>query len=262
MKNFLYKMGLDKEESEIFIRLLSEGELTVLEISRYTGINRTNVYRILEVLENRGFVVRSPKSKTTRYGASSLEFIKAKVEEKSREADRLSQMYKELLPDLKNIVNQKSNQIRVIHYTGSEEVKQLIWNSLKSKETIRSLGYRSIKEAVGLKFLIKWWDESKLRGQTHRMIANSGTYTMKDTAAEGSDKKFLPKSKGFWKRRYFEKNELLILHETFVYDDVFAILQWDKRQVFGVEVHNQAVADQQKWTFDFLWGQAKEWDSR
>ena len=45
--------------------------------------------------------------------------------------------------------------------------------------------------------------------------------------------------------------------ETYIYNNVVALLSYDKDDIFGVEIHNDKLARQQEQLFDLLWSQAK-----
>lgn len=258
LEQFLKKFNLSADQQNVFHKLVVGGEQTVLQLSRLTKINRTSLYRVLDELESLGFVTKGAKTKTTKYTPIPLELLEAKIEQEHARVDDLSRSFIALLPQLEGLYDSRKSDINVIHYTGREQARQLVWNSLKAKNGIKSFGYRTMKEAMGIDFMYKWWDETVLRKIKTWMIANPDTFEMKTWGNETPLASAYVASELYLKR-YFEKSELEIINETFIYNDVFAVLQWDEQQVFGVEIHNNSVARQQELVFDFLWKKAKEY---
>ena len=53
---YFQTLGLDSGESKLLLVLVEYGTLTVLELARKSGINRTTAYRLLEQLKKAGYV--------------------------------------------------------------------------------------------------------------------------------------------------------------------------------------------------------------
>ena len=253
----LQELGLNWTEAQIVNFLSQEGPSTVLQISRGLNIDRSKIYRVIDKLESEGFVVRNPKSKTTLYSALSIQFLEAKIDAFHKRGIRLKKHFQLILPQIQQINAQRAGDITVKSYYGQAEARQLVWNSLASND-VRSFGYRTMREAIGLDFLIRWYEEFHRRNGHCKLLANPETFRMKDGYADASrGKTAIDLDWRGYERRFYETEELPIVNETFLYDDVFAILQWSDTQIFGVEIHNQLIADQQRIVFDRLWEQAK-----
>jgi len=52
----LENLGFNEREIKIYLNLISEQNLTVLQISKRTNIDRTTIYDLLEKLMNKGIV--------------------------------------------------------------------------------------------------------------------------------------------------------------------------------------------------------------
>lgn len=257
MKEILLLLGLNTDEISIITNLIEYGPQSILSISRNTNINRTNLYRIIEELSSKGYVLKSPEYKKGIYSSLTIDELKNKVEEKTKETQTLNTLFKQNIKELNNLYNKRTAPFQVQFYNNQEQIKQMLWNVLSSKETIRSFGYRSTKEAVGIKFLTEWFNESQRRGQSHKMIASKETYEMKHNATEGEKYKFdKPWRPNFFIKRYLPENMFPILYETFIYNDVYSILQWKDDKVFGIEIVNPVVVEQERYIFDFLWEKA------
>ncbi|MCW4005548.1 MAG: hypothetical protein NWF04_02970 [Candidatus Bathyarchaeota archaeon] len=65
----LSELGLTTSEAKAYIALLQNGKSTIDTISKTTGIHRTNLYKIIQSLENKNLVERELKASATRYRA-------------------------------------------------------------------------------------------------------------------------------------------------------------------------------------------------
>ena len=251
--DFLIQLGLLKEEAIVYLSILKNSQSTVLEIARGTRLKRTNVYRLCDQLEKKGYLAKNTQWRTTKYEAVSLDFLQNKIKSFEDRLDLIKNKYKDLLPAFKNFGKEENHQIKVIHYSGKEEVQQLVWNSLKAETLIKSFGYRTLSEPLGKLFIVRWWNHHIIRKTKHQLIANPGTFEIKDKVGQLTKEKYLKVPTQNWRTRVIDPKILKITQETFIYNDVFAIVQWDRDRVFGVEIYNQRVADQERAIFDVLW---------
>jgi sugar-specific transcriptional regulator TrmB len=254
------KLGLSSEESQIMQSIIKNGPQTILQISRTTNIKRTNVYRIVEQLESNGYVFKKVGNGSNTYAPLSLLYLNQKIEEKEAEAKSLQSLFKLSKNDLQQYYSRNINNIGANYYNGSEEVKQLIWNSLSTNnKEIKSFGYRSLKTAVGMKFMAQWWNESIMRGITHIMIANPETYIEKKNADKDEKIKYIKSPANQFQKRVLPITDLEITTETFIYNNTYSIIQWSDDDVFGVEIINDSIRRQEEQVFDFLWKKAEKY---
>jgi sugar-specific transcriptional regulator TrmB len=260
MQEIFEKLGLGNEEALILQHLVKNGAQTVLQISRATGIKRTNAYRIIDQLESDSYIVKRPSINTSLYAPLSLQYLTLKIEEKAQEAILLKETFLNTKPTLQQYYSAKTNNIGANYYNGGEEVKQLLWNSLfTNNKTIKSFGYRSLNSAVGSKFKVKWWNENILRGIKTIMIANPSTFETKKSADTNHQGQLLESSDDLFQTRFLPTRELEITTETFIYNNVYSVIQWDDNDVFGIEIINDSVRKQEEEIFDYLWKKAKPW---
>jgi sugar-specific transcriptional regulator TrmB len=234
------------------------GEMTVLQISKKAEINRITTYKILRELSEKGLVKYNPNIKPLKFSPPSQNIFEEKVEQKRLSIQDLAKSYLDAFPDLEKLYREHTNEIKVKTYFGREQARELCWNALKANGSIKSFGYRSMRESIGYDFLVKWWNEQITRGIVNYMIANPETYKLKTCPGPVEKEGFLPDN-GIFIRKTFEVSEMLIINETFIYNDVFAVLFWNNTSIFGVEIYHPEIARQQEIIFDDLWNRAKEY---
>lgn len=254
---FLQNLDLSSDEITLISLLIRNGSQSASEICSASNINRIKVYRILASLKKDGLIYYNPNVRPTLYSPPSIDHLTKLVEQKRNQVQQLATNYINTYPLIEKLYQDRANEIKVIHYTGRDQARELVWNSLQAKKSVKSFGYRSLRESLGYDFLVKWWNEMIIRKIPNYMIANPETYRMKSTPGPKEKAGFLPVEEKNWQQRYFEKKELLIINETFIYNDVFSLLHWDEKNIFGVEIHHPFVARQQEYMFDDLWKRAK-----
>lgn len=124
--------GLKKNELEIYLFLLKNGLSTPPQISRGTGILRTNCYNILESLKEKDVVEEQKKGSRRTYIARDPESLKLSLERRIEAVDRI-------LPDLRALYTTQKNKPSFRFFEGFEEVKQ-IYDMTLSSESIYATG--------------------------------------------------------------------------------------------------------------------------
>ncbi len=257
LKKFLNLLELSDEQTIIFLSILKNGSSTILQIARDTNFKRTNIYRLCEQLREKGYLIKHCQEHTTKYEAVSIDFLQIKIKEIEDKANLLKNKLEILKPSFQKMRAMQDNELKVIHYTGAEEVKQLVWNSLKARSIVKSFAYKTLSEPLGKLFIVRWYNECLERKINSQLLANPGTFALKDNVDRFTKEKYFKLPTEFWQTKTIDSKIIRITQETFIYDNVYAIIQWNQRQIFGVEIYNQQVAEQQKAIFNTLWKIAK-----
>lgn len=244
-------LGVNEKEAEVYLALLTSGTLSQLEIARKTNINRTTVYRILEKLYSLGLAEQLVESKSTRSQAVNPEKIGQMIIKKESELEQIKSKLPDLINNLSQIRNTADSPTKVIYFKGKEGLEQLLWNTLKAegKDEVVGYGYLDWNEGIGEKMADKLRQEYVDRKILSREIRNQ-----KDTDFTNVSS-YVNKN---WVGRYLPKSKLEILHDTYIYNDVFAYYHFYEGEMFGVEIHNEEIAKTQKQIFEILWKQAKK----
>lgn len=257
LKSYLKTLGLDLDDISIYTFLLKSGQSTVLSISRDIGLHRIGIYRKAEELEKRGLISRIVKNKTTLFEITGAVGIERLVKDKQEEEKLLTNKFPDIQKMISTYTNDAKSYFDIKYYSGKRQLQQLLWNALSAKELTRSFGYRSLREFAGADFISLWWRELIERQIVCNILANPGTFELKRTIPRNGfvDEK---KEAEIWFPREISTDLIKIETETFIYDDVYAVIQWDEDRAFGFEVRNQVIANQEKRVFDILWKMGKE----
>ncbi len=120
----LKEIGLTDEEAAVYLAGLSLGKTTILKLARATEIKRSNVYRIVETLKNRGLMSMGLAGLKNVYIAESPEKLEIMLERRTKEL-------KSQLPELLGLYNLKGSESLIKYYTGVEAMKQLYRETLR-----------------------------------------------------------------------------------------------------------------------------------
>lgn len=248
IQSFLVTLGLTAEEIQIYSSLVEKGDQTILELARQTKIPRTNVYRTLESMKAKGVteeIIDEYKTKAKAVTSDTLEFL---VGKKEIEVKNLRDQLPTVISALDFTAGSNFPDTKVLFFRGKSGIQQMVWNTLRAKDEVIGYSYRILTDAVGEKFAIKWNEEFNSSGLKGRDLYSDEWLKSKvnpDSQEPGSWINF--------ESRYIPSEVLNINHQMDIYNDTIGIYNWHQGEVFGVEIHNQKIADFQKQIFEILW---------
>ena len=242
--SYLHDLGLNDEETKVFTILVDYGQLTILELARKAEINRTRVYRLLEVLKERGFIKEIIDEHRRLIQAAELHTLEFKIYEKEAQAKRL----RELFPVVASLMHSHSTQpgTKVLFYRGAAGIRQMVWNALRAQGEVVGYSYRTIYDIVGTKFADEWYEEWRERNLKMRDLFS-------DAYLKSKPKEKITFDGAHFKSRYIPSSILDINHQMDIYNDVVGIYNWHEGEIFGVEIYNQKVAAMHKQLFEIVW---------
>lgn len=254
-ESFLTKLGLTNEESLIFMTLMSKGQITILTLSRLTGINRTKIYRLVELLINKGLtneIIDENKRYLKSVDLNKLELLVKQEEEKVKYLRDIFPQLGSFMPEISSLSHPTT---KVVFYRGIEGVRQQGWNTLQAKGEIVGFTYRVYAEIVGQKFADLWAEEMTIRKLYFREILSDEYF--KSNSSQSKFKGITKHKSPFFKTRYIPSKILKINHQMDIYNNVVSIYNWYEGEVFGIEIYNEKVATMQKQLFEIVWKVSK-----
>jgi HTH-type transcriptional regulator, sugar sensing transcriptional regulator len=236
IKDFLSSIGFGKNESEVYLALLGMGNSSVLDISKRTGIHRSNIYEALDKLVRGGLVYEISKPKRlfyARHPKSLVDFLK----QKEIELDAAIKTFEE-----KTIIKNSST---LGISKGTLAVKQAILSLLEYNQPIYVYGIP--EEAIGkIGPVINDFHKKRIKMKIPMMhIYNSN-------AQERINQ--LNKWK-YTEARYFPgKYDSAVT--TNICGDKVILVSWDG-EISVIEIENKDIAESYRNYFDILWKKAK-----
>lgn len=231
-KKILVKIGLSNAESIIYLSALRKGQVTVRDLSKDTGLHRTNIYDVLEKLKEKGLITYFKEGKTTYFHASDPDNLYDFLKEKQDFLDSL-------MPVL--IENSKVNvkEVSVDVFKGKEGMKTSFRRMLKIGKPMCGFGIRGqLREKLPV-FAEQWIRDMKKKKAVYRCI-----YTERNPPSYYTKIKYLP-----------EKYSGPVA--TYIYGDEININIWEPF-LLAIVIKSKEVAKVYKTHFGLLWEIAKD----
>ncbi|VVB77884.1 HTH-type sugar sensing transcriptional regulator TrmB [uncultured archaeon] len=237
LKIFLGELGFGKNEVEVYTALLGMGESTVLQISKKTGVHRSNIYEALDTLIKKGLVssIENPiKKYFPRNPKCLLEFIKSKEIE-----------FSQISQELENKTS-SSCETKIGRTKGKLAFRDSLFNLLTLSSPIYVFGVKSnSNEAINLAF------DLFHRERIRRKIKMRMMYHSNEKSAIKSIQEI--KKRGYTEVKKFpmEYNSEIT---TFICSSKIIIMNWTDLSI--VEIEDKEIATDYSKYFDVLWNVA------
>jgi sugar-specific transcriptional regulator TrmB len=240
IREVLKKLGLTNNEVEVYITLLSNGEISVYKLASRSGLHRQVCYDALERLLEKGFVSYIIKDNKKYFKPIEPKKIKNYLDEKKEELNLV-------LPQLEEIFFEKKEETKVEVVKG-KLVLRIIYNDIfktvkNSKGTMYAMGIDEEKflefDKIAIKQYIAKMKRSKLK---EKLLSKESSKTFFE--GPQSEYRLLP-------------DHLFNPNPTHIYGNKVAIILWGN-PMHGIIMENDQVADAYRKYFQILWNIAKK----
>lgn len=228
IKEILADLGFEKKETDIYLSLIRNGSLSALQISKETGIDRTNVYDLLNKLIHKGIVSSISKNSTTHYSGLEPDKLSTYFKEKYSALD-------EALPELKNLRVDKNSDFICETFYGKEGLKIVLKDMLSSTKNYKVIGMREEYDAA-------------LGYFTDQGILKINENKIKETGIFEKGAKFKKTKNGVYKG----VDKLSTPSSTIIYDDIVLFITWIEPYHI-IRVKNKIFSKNQEENFNLLW---------
>lgn len=244
----LLSLGLSETESETYLYLLENGAKTPLQLSRQTGINRTKIYRLLDLLSQKKLIEESLTDRGKKFKASSPSNLELIIY--TQEEALISK--KGILQDTISLLSQFPLQahlgFEVIHHKGISGLEQMLWNELSAQE-VYLFSNETVDAVVGNKFAGLHRKEVSERNIKYKEIGNQ---PITDNLSVITYNK-VSSPKKLYEYRNIPKNILKIRHTIVIYNHTLAIYNWLEKEYVGIEIINKPLAETHRQIFWHFW---------
>ncbi len=240
----LRKIGLSEGEVKVYKALLELGATSINNIHEKVGIDRRNIYDILNKLIERGLVSYFDENNKRIFRISSPDKLISYIEEKKAGLDEVKKEVNKILPDVKHAFQTKKEELKAEIFRGAEGMKA-VWDDMLNYDNIYWIGSGLY---VPLGFPAYWDDWDK-----RRMKKKVGSYHL-----FRADKREAVK-----KRKGFEKNKITnwkFLPKEFSGNPTVTVIYGDKvaQMLFGENINvfviqNKELAENYKRYHKYLW---------
>ncbi len=239
----LAKIGLEEKEIEIYLSLLKLGKSTIMGISRQSNIKRTTIYSYLEALLQKGLIFKTVDKKRVYYCPEKPQKLKNQIEKRQSELEERRKQLENLLPGLQSLYSGSFNRPKISFYEGREGLRDVYWRLFDTHKTIHSIFspdnfFSLFSEHENNELMTRLYNNGgRLLSLVEKTTENEANLKKK-----GYDKfvssKFLPENFKF-------ETDLLVVGDT------VGIISF--RNMIGIIIEDQAIADLQKNFINVLW---------
>jgi hypothetical protein len=203
----------------------------------------------LDLLNEKGLVKTIVDEYGSKFEASSPSQLELLLKQKETELNSLKEKSSVLFQELEKIKPSTFGETKINYYKGIEGLKQITWNSLKSNDGIRIYEISSMEGFLSTEF------SEEIRFELiKRKIPTMQLTNLKYSKPFTKHAEIV---KSFWDYRHIDPAKLQIKIECLIYNDVYCMYSYEDHEIFGVEIHNQTLADMQKQIFDLMFESAK-----
>ena len=154
----LVSFGLSAKEASVYEACLQRGELTVMDITKLSGLSRSTAYFVADELVKKGLLRFVQKGAHRIYFAEDPRKFSALLEQEKLRVARQSRKLETLLPALQMRYSGISNKPLVSYYVGQQEMQQIFEDALISgtEELLFVGNIHVLREAVSQRYLSSW----------------------------------------------------------------------------------------------------------
>lgn len=251
----LGKLGLSKNQIQIYLLLVAHKELRIAEITKLTHLPRSTVYEELRHLFELGIAEEIVGGNYKSVRPYPISVLKHNLEEKISETQRLQKG----LSDLEKAIAVTSPQTKlsspiVRYYKGQAGARQLFWNTLKAKGEIYVFSEWGRGRYVGLSFYKNFVAESYKRKIKEKVLINPTEHAIESIKTYTGTPVSRTKIETI---RCIDQSKVDIKGDALMYDNVFAEIYLKNPEISGFEIESQQFVDTQRDVFEVLWEQAE-----
>lgn len=247
IKKYLGKLDIELETIHIYLELVKHGHSSALQLSKLTGISRTQIYRHLEALQKNGLASAEQLSYGTLYRPMSIENIEGLLANREAETAAIRRNLSAMATALQTIAGGSGPKATVQHYYGQAGLKQANWNITKAHKEYKVFESAHISAHMDQAFARRYRERCIERQLTSYDLTNA-------TSAHARELEPFEPSRTFI--RHIDPKILTVNFEVVLYNDVVLLLDYTKENSMAVEIHHTTLHAMMTQLFDAMWAQA------
>jgi len=249
----LAAFGVTATGARIYLYLLGKPPTSILDISLELGLPRTSVYDNADKLAEKRLVEHVVYYKRHKLKAYPLSILQAHIDDESSRLRSLQAQLTVLEQDFTEASTQVRPNTEVRYYRGVTGLEQMVWNSLKTTGELVSYSQFSLTDVLGRHFIEHYNSELQDREIHSRVITNPENIS----SWQQSTTSIRAYTETLQECRILPHSKLRIHGDTTIYNNVFAVTNWEHDEIVGVEIENSDIAKVQKDIFNTMWTQSK-----
>lgn len=136
-ENILIQAGLSEEQAQLYQALLERGPQRASDLTKWVGIKRGLVYKVLEQLVNMGLAIKNESEGTVAvFSPAHPSLLLSNVERKEKEIALTKEVLTSSIGSLSSKYNLLSGKPNVQFFEGPEGVAKVLEDTLNTKDEI------------------------------------------------------------------------------------------------------------------------------
>lgn len=240
--HILESIGLDSNQSKLYVAGLQIGTAPASDYAKTTGINRITAYNMLEELVQRGYFTVVKKVRAKWYAPVAPEYV-------ALEARKNADAMERALPELRSLQGSTYRKPRVRFFEGWEGVRHVYDDTLTAESEVLNFANSGVVRKYWPKYDEEYVDERVKRGIRLRGIAPNDVAGRR---VHGEDTEKLREI------RLVPDTDFDFTNEINIYDSKVAICSFDSGlkgsgDMFAVIIESKEVAETQRQIFEMAW---------
>ncbi len=241
----LEDIGLTKNEVKVYLALLELGDTPAGPLIKKLGMHRAAVYNLLDLLIDKGIVSFILRLNKKYFQASGPDLLFEYIESEKQELEIKKEMLKKILPELKKIIRNSTEEQKGIIYAGKNGIKSIFEDIIKTKEQWSVFGAEGkFKEMFPIYFTHFHNKRTKNKIKLQIIYKEKVRGERREKELKICQIKYLPGS-------YISPST------TYIYGDKIAIIIWSPEPIAFL-IKSKQVSDSYKSFFEILWRTAKD----
>lgn len=244
----LKQAGLDEVESRAYYTLLTNGALTILDLSTKAGLKRTNLYNILEGLEKKGLVKKVVHNKSTKYFPNSPREVQSLLDIKEFQINTAKNTFEILLTNLQSQYNLVSHKPVITYLEGLAGLQKLYDDINDTGQDICLLRSTYDDKRADVDRLIKKQLTAQVKRGIHARVAGPIENDAKEVYIKYDKLRLV-------EERFISKFSFNLPAQILIYGNKTAIATIRKDIIISV-IDNADITNTFRVLFDFVWAYA------
>ena len=243
MESALEAAGITGTLAKAYLALLEVGNVTPAVFARQISESRTNTYKLLDELTERGLATRMDIAKKLHYRAENPSHLLTLARERIDLVELQEKQLRSAVPELAKQYYKTHEQPGVRFYQGKEGIKEIYLEQLQESKPIQFMKTRSDIEFFGFNFMHEIRNMAP-KAKIHRKAFTPDAPETPKNIAE-SDKKML------LERTWYLPEDYTAPVEWSVFGNKVSIISFGKEAI-GMIIESKQVAESLRQMFALL----------
>ena len=240
VKLALESVGLAGNEIKVYLALLDLGSALAGEITKKSGVNRTNVYDALDRLMERGLVSYVIQSNRKYFEATTPDRLIKYLDKKEQEIKNKKELVTSVLPELENRRKLSREPQEATIYKGRQGLKSVAEEVLNTRKPILVFGAEGKFFQLFTHYAEQWHMRRGRLNIPLKIIFNERLRNVKSNA-------HFPKAQIRFNAHMYDTPAT-----TWIFEDKVAIVVWSEQPLVTL-IRSKEVATSYKQFFTILW---------